>query len=200
MSEKIIENFCVEGHKFWSFTVQSKEIDVHTKDPDQFRTALGAIAPVHHLIVGREFGKKKKTPHWQCTVAFSEPVTFAALHDFKFDDHFVLAKLKHHEAKTKKWYNAQQYCRKDGNQVEFGTADTKGYSPGSSMMDCIMRAQAGESIRSIVLSHPVYMAYNLERVQRAKRMFKYIRENPDDHDVEGFFEQEYKRQRRYDNV
>ena len=73
--------------------------------------------PYKYMIIGRE-GSKTKTPHLQCYIQFHNALSFTSLKRKIGDGH-----IEH--AKTKAETNIE-YCKKEGNYKEYGTAKSSG--------------------------------------------------------------------------
>lgn len=180
--------FSAEGHRCWSFTMGSKDRDIHQEDPNEMlEMELFKGAP--QVVIGVEHGSKRGYKHWQCAVDFGVPRQFKELQQFRFKEYMFL-KLKPHHLGTKRWYNAVAYCRKDGKAVERGAPQESKDKKVTPMVDCTLRAISGESLYSLWDSHPVYMAWNWHKLSDIKKVAQWKRDHPHDTDFE-----EYKRQR-----
>lgn len=160
-----LDAFTVEGHTHWTFTLGSKETSIHEESPQDYVEHLkenGCVA----ARIGVEFGKKKEYPHWQCAAVFLVPTTFNQVRDIVAWHGYIGGKLKYHEPKSKKWWNAYNYCKKDSRHVDFNEQKVSDKSSKDVAIEVNTMITSGCSLEEVNKAHPVYVMYNLDKLMK----------------------------------
>lgn len=89
--------------KFWCFTINN---------PKKGFDELNTIKNWAYMIAGKEVGEDKKTPHLQCFVAYNVRTKFSTVK--------LQIPNAHIERMISTPVQASEYCKKDGDFMEFG--------------------------------------------------------------------------------
>lgn len=153
-------------HRAWSWTIGSKTQDIHLESPQEYIQQLKTYGAVY-AVVGVEKGSKTGYKHWQCAALFGEEIEFDRVRVIAAIKDFVPASLKWHVPKTKKWYNAVTYCKKDSkyHALDVDNNTVVESVSGSIERDCVDKIRAGYSIDQLDDEHPYYVYKNLRKLR-----------------------------------
>jgi len=99
-----------------------------------------------YLVIGFETGKEG-TPHLQCFVHFKDSVTFNTMKKYLPRSHIEKMQTTHSEALN--------YCKKDGNYIEFGSVPAQGKITYETMREVMANPHA-----NFYLFHQYRRAWN----------------------------------------
>lgn len=154
----------VGSHRCWSWTLGSKDRDIHQFKAEDYVEHLRQVGFIR-VVIGREFGSTGYK-HWQCCIEFKEPQEFPT-QIFMWQE-FVAGKLKWHDSRTKKFWNAFGYCRKGGDYVLVNDNNdaVEKKSAGDVALEVNTMIRSGLSLKEIDDVHPVYVMNNLDKLMR----------------------------------
>lgn len=160
MTQTQIKFTNLDGHTRWSWTLGSKDMDIHELDPQEY---LNQLPEVVRAVVGVEFGSKTGYKHWQCCAEFAEAPEFPT--EAVAWKGFVGGKLKHWPS-GKPFWNAYGYCRKGGKyyQKSNGSAASTERKSGDVQIEVCDMIRSGMSVHQVHESHPVFVMNNLDKL------------------------------------
>lgn len=160
----------------WEFTLNN-----YTEDEVERITALSHLPTVERMVVGKEIGKERGTPHLQGYIRFTQPVRFAW-----WKNQFPRASVRK-RAGTETV--AATYCKKEGNVIidkgvncDEDLSVTRGKRSREDELDeVITEIKSGAKYGQVRARHERFFFWNRRRILEYWHDHKRIKHDPDFH-------------------